>query len=278
MKHPLLGRAPWLLATLPLLAATARAETPATLPLWEIGMFGLGVSQQAYPGSDTQVGRGLALPYLIYRGEFFRADRETAGLRALKTERYELDIGVAGSFASRADEVWARRGMQDLGTLIEFGPRLRWNLGQGPGGGRWRLDLPLRGVFDLSDSAAHRGLTFEPELKFQRRAQGGWSYSTSVSAIIADRKLASTFYTVDPAFALADRPAYAAQAGLMAWRLSASVSRELSPQWRIVGFARVDSVNGATNERSPLVRRATGASVGIGAAYSLYRSEQTAAD
>jgi hypothetical protein len=149
-------------------------STAASLPLWEIGGFWVGVSQQAYPGSDQQVNRGLGLPFLVYRGQFLRADRETAGLRAIKTPRFELDIGVAGSFGESSDDIEARQGMPDLGTLVEFGPRVKWNLGAGPGGGAWRLELPLRGVFDLSDSGEHRGVAFEPRLVFQRRAKAGW--------------------------------------------------------------------------------------------------------
>lgn len=51
-------------------------------------------------------------------------------------------------------------------------------------------------MFDLSDGFAHRGLSFEPELVYERRSQGGWRYSASVGAIVADHKLASTFYQV----------------------------------------------------------------------------------
>lgn len=154
-------------------ASDSFVQEAASQPLWEIGAFGVGVSQQAYPGSDQQVQRGLALPFLVYRGRFLRADRETAGLRAVKTPQFELDIGVAGSFGSNSDEIDARRGMPKLGTLVEFGPRVKWNLGEGPGGGRWRLELPLRGVFDLSDRGEHRRAAFKPELTFLRRAKGG---------------------------------------------------------------------------------------------------------
>ena len=147
-----------------LLAGNAHAQSDdapaAALPLWELGAFGFGSSQQAYPGADEQLTRGLLLPYGQYRGRFLRADRETAGLRAVKTPVYELDVGVAGSFGGSSAEIGARRGMPELGTLLEFGPRLKVNLGQwgeGRHAGRWRLDLPLRGVFDVSDSAAYRG-------------------------------------------------------------------------------------------------------------------------
>lgn len=267
------------------LAAVCIASTPAaaqstaaSLPLWEIGGFGVGVSQQAYPGSDQQVNRGLALPSLVYRGKFLRADRETAGLRAIKTPRFELDIGVAGSFGANSDDIDARRGMSNLGTLVEFGPRIKWNLGAGPGGGAWRLELPLRGVFDISDRGEYRGLAFEPRLVFQRRANAGWGYMTSLSAIVADQRLAKTFYGVDPIDARVDRPAFEAQSGLVAWRLSASFSRNLSRDWRLFGFGRLDTVSGAANEDSPLVKRTNGASVGLGLAYTWMRSSRAASD
>lgn len=263
----------WMIATAP-----ARAESATALPLWEVGAFGVGVSQQAYPGSDQQVTRGLALPYLVYRGRVLRADRETAGLRAIKTPRFELDVGVAGSFGARSEDIEARRGMPDLGTLVEFGPRLKWTLGEDPANSPWRLELPLRGVFDLSDHAAYRGLALEPRLVFQRRASSGWAYTTGISAIVADQRLARTFYGVDPVYALSDRPAYTAERGLVAWRLSASFSRNLSRDWRLFGFGRYDTVSGAANEDSPLVKRTGGGSIGIGLAYTWMRAERTALD
>jgi len=261
------------LAATPVLAQNANKQ-----PLWELGAVGVGVSQQAYPGASAQVSRGLALPYFVYRGEVLRADRDTAGLRAIKTERMEVDIGVAGSFGARSDEIDERQGMPRLGTLIEFGPRLKWKLSEDQAGAGWRVELPLRGVFDLSDGAAHRGMAFEPKLVYQRRASAGWFYSTSLSAIVADKSLAQTFYGVAPQYALASRPGYEAQSGLVALRLNASVFHQLSRDWRIFGFGRIDSVAGAANENSPLVKKTMGASLGLGLTYTWLRSERSAVD
>ncbi len=252
------------------------AQQSTELPLWELGGFGLGVSQQAYPGSDQQVKRGVVLPYFIYRGQYLRADQGTAGLRAIKTDDFELDIGVAGSFGSGSDEIQARAGMPKLGTLVEFGPRVKWNLGEGPGKGRWSVELPLRGVFDLSDGGQYRGMAFEPELVFSRRSPTGWAYSTSVGAILANRELADTYYGVAAPLATANRSAYAAKSGLVAWRLGVSASRSITPDWRFFSFARLDSVSGAANENSPLVKQKNGASVGLGLSYTWLRSEAKA--
>jgi outer membrane scaffolding protein for murein synthesis (MipA/OmpV family) len=253
-------------------------EAAGKPPLWELGGFTVAVSQQAYPGSDQQINRALALPFFIYRGEFLRVDRDTAGLRAIKTSNFELDIGVAGAFGGDTTELEARRGMPKLGTLVEAGPRVRWNFAEAPGWGRWRVELPLRAVFDLSDHATHRGLSFEPKVVFDSRPVTGWFYGASVSAVLADQPLARTFYDVTPAQATAQRAAYSAKSGLVSWRLATSISRSLSPDWRLFGFARLDTVAGAANEDSPLVRQKTGASVGVGLVYTWTRSAQTARD
>jgi outer membrane scaffolding protein for murein synthesis (MipA/OmpV family) len=283
-----LPRAALLAATGLLAAGTAAAQAAAPSreggsapPRWEIGVFGLGVSQQAYPGSDTQLSRGLVLPYVIYRGRVLRAEQGGAGLRALKTDRMEVDVGFAGSFGSRADEVPARQGMPKLGTLVEFGPRLKINL-TGPGetwmGGRWRVELPVRGVFDLSDGFANRGVSFEPELQFSRRSASGFNYRTTVSAIVGNRDLTDTFYGVAPAFATPTRPAFSAEAGLVGWRLGTSFSRPLTPDWTLFGFVRLDSVSGAANRASPLVRQTNGVTGGLGISWTWMRSSAAGVD
>lgn len=272
------GKAVAILASSSALISSAMAQAQSAAPLWELGGVAFGVSQQAYPGSDQKVSKSLALPYFVYRGEMLRADRDTAGIRAFKTQNFEVDIGVAGSFGAGSESINARQGMPELGTLVELGPRLKWNLGAAPGNGRWRAEIPLRGVFDLSNRAEHKGLSFEPKLIYERQSTSGWSYNASVGAIFADTKLAQTFYEVNSTQATALRPAYAASSGLVAWRLGSSFSRSLSRDWRLFGFARVDTVAGAANEHSPLVRQTTGATFGMGVSYNWLRSEQRGRD
>lgn len=269
------------LVLLPGLRATAHADAaPAPPPpsRWEAGAFALAVSQQAYPGADEQLQRGLLLPYLVYRGRWLRSDGDTTGLRALRTPTLEFDLGVSGSFGGGSEEIKARRGMARLGTLVEAGPRLRWNLGPAPLQGRWRATLPVRAVFDLSDALRHRGWAAQPELSYERRARGDWRYSLGLSAIAGDRRLAELYYGVSASQALPDRPAYAARPGLIAWRLQTLFSKPLNSDWRVFGFARLDSVVGAANRASPLVRQTTGASVGLGISYSALRSRESGED
>jgi outer membrane scaffolding protein for murein synthesis (MipA/OmpV family) len=65
---------------------------------------------------------------------------------------------------------------------------------------------------------------------------------------------------------------------LISWRLSLNATRLLTPDWRIVGYARMDSVAGAANRASPLVQQRTGVSGGIALSYTLFRSASPAVD
>ncbi|WP_457424680.1 MipA/OmpV family protein [Roseateles sp. P5_E7] len=271
------------LLLLSLVGAGAQADEPAPkredLPLWEVGVAAAGISQQAYPGSDQQARRALALPYLIYRGKLLRADGDGAGLRAVRTDSFELDVSFAGSLSSGSEVLRAREGMARLGTLVEAGPVARWFANGRGASDRITFELPLRGVFEARNPSRHRGMSIEPRLSWQHRPKAdGLGYGLSVGALLGDRRLGSTFYGVAPGEARPDRPAFDARAGLIAWRLGGSVGTSLTPDLRVYAFGRVDSLAGAANRDSALVRQSTGFSYGIGLSYTLMRSVARASD
>ena len=101
------------------LVAPAQAQVAAGLPLWELGAVGVGVSQPAYPGAAERTQQALVLPYLVYRGEFLRVDRGSAGIRAMKTPTFEVDIGFSGSLGSKASAIEMTRISLDMKVLIE---------------------------------------------------------------------------------------------------------------------------------------------------------------
>ena len=247
-------------------------------PLWEIGGSGFAVSRPAYPGSDTYISRALVVPFFLYRGEHLRLERGNTGYRAVKTPRFEFDVGFAGALGSSSDKVAARRGMDKLGHMIEFGPRLNWYLTDPEQNGRWRFELPWRAVFELNDGVQRRGYSVEPEFQFDRRASGGWRYTAGVSAVWGSKPLADTFYRVRADQALPDRAAYDAKSGLLVWTLFTTVMKPIDKDWRLYANFRVDSVVGAANEKSSLVRRKTAPSLLLGVTYTWKQSERRAGD
>jgi MipA family protein len=261
--------------------ATAQSATAAeeAKSLWEVGVGALAASSPAYPGAATRTSKFIALPFVVYRGQVLRADQGNVGLRAIKTPRYELDLGFAASIGSSASDVPARAGMRDIGTLVEFGPRLKVNLGDVSQGrsGVW-VELPVRGVFDISNSFASRGVSFEPQLSFDLPLPSGWRGGASVSAIVGSQKLNDTFYSVSSAEATALRPAFTAQSGLLALRSTFAASKKLTPDLRLLGFVRLESVAGGANSASSLIQKRQGTSVGLGLAYTFGRSQRTGSE
>jgi outer membrane scaffolding protein for murein synthesis (MipA/OmpV family) len=260
-----------------LAGAAPPEEAPRRAPLWEAGVFGVAGSQQAYPGAKQQVRSAIVLPFAIYRGEWLRAEQGGVGVRASRTASTEIDIGFSGSFGSAASDNDVRRGLPNIGTLVEFGPRVKWDLGKAPFDGRWRAALPLRGVFDLSHRFNYRGLALAPDIGWGAQGAGGWTYGASLGLLVGDERLTGTFYGVGPGYATATRPAYEAKAGLIATRLTLSLGKRLSEDWRFFAFARADTVEGAANRHSPLVDRPTGGSIGIGFSWTGLRSEREGA-
>jgi outer membrane scaffolding protein for murein synthesis (MipA/OmpV family) len=261
------------------LSHCAMAGETTALPLWEAGAGAGWVSTPAYPGADTNSQRGLALPFLIYRGEVLRSDQSGIGARLLRSADAEFDIGFAASLPAHSNDVAARAGMPDLGTLVEFGPRLKLRVADVDSNSRVRFEVPLRAVIEVRGGLRRQGWTFEPRLVYEtREASGEWTFDAQLGAVLGDVRINRYFYEVQPQFATAARPAYQAQSGLMLVRMGLFALRKLDPDLRFFGFMRYESYAGAANQRSPLTKKPTGASVGFGFAWTLARSPELAHD
>jgi outer membrane scaffolding protein for murein synthesis (MipA/OmpV family) len=249
------------------------------LPLWEIGLVGIAAYQPAYPGSDQDIARVRVLPFGIYRGSLIRADGNGIGVRALHTPRFEWDVSGSGSFGSSANKVRAREGMPAIGTLVEIGPALKVNLGDLVDAKRdphlTQLEIPVRAVFDVNDGFAHRGWTFEPRLSHTAWTGPSFALVLSAGALFGDRTLNHLYYGVDAPYATADRPAYDAKAGLIATRLNASLRHRISSTLRLQYFAQVETVRGAANEDSPLVRSRQDAGIGVSLLWGVWHSAES---
>ena len=265
-----------LLACIPALAAEPDARN---LPLWEAGVGAAVFSTPAYPGSSDRSNRGLVLPFLLYRGKVLRADQEGVGARLLDTDKVEFDVGFAAALPAHSNDVEARRGMPDLGTLVEFGPRVKYKFADLGGAGRLRFELPARAVIEARGGLRRQGWTTEPRFVWERRADAGrWTMEAQVGAVFGDRRIHGYFFDVAPQYATADRPAYRADSGLMLVRTGLGGTVRVNPDVRVFAFVRLDSYAGSANRDSPLFRKDVGASAGVGLAWTLARSARRAND
>jgi MipA family protein len=260
-----------------LMPTLALAQADAGKPLWEYGVSGFAINAPAYIGSNQNLSRGIVLPWFIYRGDVFRADGETLGARVIKQERLEFDIGFGAALGASSDNVTARAGMPSLGFQFEFGPRAKLLLAKPDAFNTVRLDLPYRAVLELNSGLQHRGMVFEPEIKWNRR-DGTWRTQLGASVVWADQRYGNFLYGVPIAYANAARPAYQGKAGVVTKRFDATVHKAIGPQWSAFGFFRHDVGSGAANAQSPLFKQSSGSSIGAGLVWTIGQSTQKASD
>jgi outer membrane protein len=280
--HPVLAAAILIPACLahaaePAQAAESAQPAESNLPLWEAGVGAAAFSTPAYPGADDRSNRGLVLPFLIYRGKTFRADQNGVGARLLNTDKVEFDIGFSGSLPARSKDVEARRGMRDLGTLVEFGPRVKYKFADMGDAGRMRAELSSRAVIEARGGLRRQGWTAEPRLVWEKRGEGArWTLEGQLGAVFGDRRINRYFYEVAPQYATAERPAYRADGGLLLVRTGLFGTWRMNPDVRVFGFVRYESYSGAANQDSPLMKKSTGTSAGLGFAWTFARSQARA--
>lgn len=268
-----------------LLSASARADSPVEppeprgRPLWELGIGAGVVSTPAYPGAEDRETRLLAIPTIFYRGKILRADQSGIGARLFRSDAAEFDVGLAASLPARSDDVAARAGMPDLGALVEFGPRLKLRLARLDAWRVVRAELPLRAVYEVRSGVRHQGYTFEPRLVYEQRTPDGkWLFDAQLAAVVGDGKINRYFYEVAPQYATSERPAYAAHSGLILVRAGLFAARQVNPDLRVFGFVRAENYGVGANDNSPLLRRNSGVSAGVGVSWMLWRSTTLARD
>ncbi|MGZ5715884.1 MAG: MipA/OmpV family protein [Caldimonas sp.] len=262
-------------------APVAKAGEPGTAaathgePLWELGLGVAAVRFPDYRGSDQSSTYVLPLPFVAYRGRFFRADRDGARAILFAGRRIVVDVSLSASVPTRSNHSDARQGMPDLPGTFEIGPNLNVELWQSDDR-RFKLDLrlPVREAVTLETPPRAIGLTFSPNLNLDvRRFAGAWNLGMLAGPLYADRRYHEHFYGVAPEFATASRPAYRAPAGYAGWRATTAFSRRLGNAW-LGGFVRYDDLHGAAFEPSPLVRRERAFTAGLGISWIFAVSSQ----
>jgi outer membrane scaffolding protein for murein synthesis (MipA/OmpV family) len=263
------------LAGLLLLASAVGPGRCEDLPLCEAGIGIAGISSPSYRGASDVRYYPLPLPYAIYRGRILKADRDGVRGVFVDTEQVKLNTSLTASLPVSGDDYAPRRGMPDLKPTVEVGPSLDLRLWRSPDRRR-QLDLrlPLRFGLTVESSPRTIGWAFSPRLNLDLRDPLGltdWNLGLLAGPIFGSRRYHDYFYSVDPAYATPDRPAYEAEAGYAGLQLIAAVSRRFPSYW-VGAFVRYDSLQGAVFEDSPLVQSDHYLAVGLGIAWVLGES------
>jgi outer membrane protein len=266
---------PVLIACIAIFPAGARAEPR---PVWEFGLGATALRLPDYRGSNESRGYAYPLPYVVYRGERVRVDRQGARAVLLESQRVELDFSAYATPPVDSSKNQARQGMTDLDPTLEVGPQLNFMLVRAPAKD-WRLDLrlPVRAVIATDFQHVRRaGYVVYPHLNLNLRPEafaGRWNVGLQAGPLFGTREYHRYFYGVDPQFATAQRPTYEAGGGYSGAAALATLSRRVGKLW-MGGFVRYDSLQGATFENSPLVKQSHSVMAGFAFAWVFAESDR----
>jgi outer membrane protein len=246
-------------------------------PLWEGGLGVAGLSFPDYRGSDQSHAYALPAPYVVYRGDALRADRN--GLRGMlfNSDRVDVNLSIGASLPVHSSENRAREGMPDLKPSIEAGPSFEFTLARADDR-RWNLDLrlPVRFAVSLERDPQFVGTQFYPHLNVDVHDPlgfGGWNLGVLAGPVYTDSRYNRYYYSVPAAYATPDRPAYEARGGFGGTEFIVALSKRF-PKFFLGGFFRADSLRGAKYEDSPLIKSRSYIAGGIAISWILGASEK----
>jgi len=247
-------------------------------PLWEVGVGVAALYLPDYRGSDEGSFYVLPYPYLIYRGDILRVEKDRISGRIFQTDRILFDVSFYGGVPVDSDDNDDRRGMPDLDPTFEVGPALDITLLKDPQK-RFKLGLnfPVRAVFstDFSD-VRHEGWIFTPRLNLEVNdiiPDTGVNLGLSAGPIFADRDYHDYFYTVQPRYATSWRPAYDSEGGYSGSTLTLGLNKTIK-SLNLNAFISVDFMEGAEIEDSPLVTKDHSVMGGVTVSWVFFKSKQ----
>jgi len=255
-----------------------RARGLRQKPIWEIGVVGGGGWLPDYPAADENHIQALALPYVIYRGDFFRVG-DGDGPRGLFVDIpwLELNVGLDASFPVDSNDNDAREGMDDLDYLLEAGPKLIFKSLYDDPVNDFDLSLATRGVIstDLAN-VSYVGMTVNPEVTYRRHDLFGFDLRAiaSLGATYGSDGFNDYFYEVRQADVRPNRPRYRADAGYLGSELTLGLSWGITDRLRLFGGTQIGFWEGSENEDSPLFRDEVTYAVGGGLRWSFLTSER----
>jgi len=252
-------------------AASAHADE-LSKPKWEAGI-GLGaVLLPQYMGSDEHYALAIPIPYLIYRGERVKVDRNGIRAELFGLKQLTLDASFGAGLPVRNSNR-ARAGMPDLKFNFQLGPRLNWHMIETE-----RVDLtlrlPWRGIVDVSGTTL--GWLIEPDLQWRWRPTEHLNLRLNAGALYASRRFNEVYYSVDPQFVTPIRVAYRAGGGLHSISAGATMSYGVTDNLRLFTTLRYRNLTPGVVAASPLVRDRNYLIVAAGFTWSIWQSEQSA--
>lgn len=241
------------------------------LPLFELGLATVLVYSADYPASDEMSPRHIVVPTFAYRGDNIRNDRRGSRARFFRSKNWLIDLGTGLSLPINSDNNKAREGMDDLGFVLELGPRLIYTLFEDEQQSLIFL-FPYRFAIATDFSfTKDNGTRTNPEIEYTRALNSNFRMRLGIEMNYASEKYNDYIYEVDSSDATGTRPEYDAKEGYLGHSITAALVYMGQRFTAFAGFS-YNRFDHSANQDSPLYRIKEGSGVAFGFNYFYYKS------
>lgn len=246
------------------------------------GAFAMQIPQ--YLGSDESDAYFVPLPYIFYRDEHFKVDRNQFTGKLWQDNHFYLDLSASGGVKVNSDDNEARAGMSDLDWVFELGPSIKYYFQGDPQQDSYFYAEFFTRKATATDfkSLTNVGWRYGPSFTFQKAflqnelasflppGQGEIEFTVRANANFSDDRYLNYYYGVPEHYATAQRASFDSDGGYAGSDVSFGLTYKIN-QWWFGGFTRYYNYSGAEYVESPLVKQNSNWSFGFGIAYIFYQ-------
>ena len=249
-------------------------------PTFEFGVAAAALQVPAYPSSAVKNDRFFGAPWFIYRGDRVQVKEGGVELKAFQSEKLIIDVGIGAALGSDASDTPLRAGLPDLDFIFQLGPRFTVPLlDETVDGIRTRFNWVSALRFAVSTdfrSLDYQGPLATTELRFRKTGfkNNNLEFNASIGATWLGDDLMDYFFSVDPRFAVATRPAFDADAGFLSLELGAGIVYKPTPKLTTALVFGVTSHEGSGIDESPLFEESITTQALLAVSYTIFRSKR----
>jgi outer membrane scaffolding protein for murein synthesis (MipA/OmpV family) len=237
----------------------------------ELGIATGALYYPNYIGSKSSHVLVTPLPYIRYRGEWFRIDEDGINGELLGIKGLRIDLSISGSLPAQSETNDAREGMPDLDLTGEIGFQLVYKLYENSPQ-CLEFEFPLRAVLSSDfTNLKYRGIVSNPQLKYSLTySELKWTFR--LGAVFGDENYNNYYYGVEEKYVTPTRDEYSSSAGFAGYRGRVGMTYEKGNWWG-GAFVSYFNIKDAVFNESPLVETNHSLYTGISLAYIFYTSD-----
>jgi len=234
----------------------------------ELGIAAGALYYPNYIGSKSSHVLVTPLPYIRYRGDWFRIDEDGLSGKLFGINGLRIDLSVSGALPAQSETNDAREGMPDLDLTGEIGFQLVYKLYENSPQ-CLEFEFPLRAVLSSDfTNLKYRGIVSNPQLKYSLRyTEFKWTFR--LGAVFGDENYNNYYYEVAKEYETPTRGAYSSSTGFAGYRGRIGMTHE-NGNWWYGAFISYFNIKNAVFSESPLVETDHSLYSGLSVAYIFY--------